>query len=91
LPPPSAQSPISFQHKGGYKSYPSPPKSFPRNKSLAEIFRDAGLIERYGSGIKRALDQFREYKLREPAISEKQGGLEVVVYNVPKMSPKCPQ
>jgi ATP-dependent DNA helicase RecG len=28
-------------------------KSEPRNKLIAEIFRDCGLIERYGSGIKR--------------------------------------
>ena len=59
-------------------------KSHPRNRLIAEIFRDCGLIERYGSGISRALKEFREYGLIEPQISEKSGGFEVIVFDKEK-------
>ncbi len=32
-----------------------------RNKQIALIFKEAGLIEKYGSGIKRVLQAFDEY------------------------------
>ena len=57
-------------------------KSFPRNKSVAEIFRDCGLIERYGSGVKRAIDQIKEYGLPEPEINENSSGFDVIVHSV---------
>ena len=38
-------------------------KSEPRNRLIAEIFRDCGFIERYGSGIQRANAQVLEYGL----------------------------
>ena len=41
---------------------------------VAEIFRDTGLIERYGSGVKRAVEQIRDYGLPEPYIAESSGG-----------------
>jgi len=35
--------------------------SSPRNPKLAALFRDAGLIEKYGSGIKRVLDSCKAH------------------------------
>ena len=32
-----------------------------RNKQIATLFKNAGLIERYGSGIKRVLESFALY------------------------------
>ncbi len=54
-------------------------ESKPRNKLVAEIFRDAGLIERYGSGVKRAIEQIKEYGLAEPLIEESSGGFRFTI------------
>ena len=35
--------------------------SSPRNPKLAALFKDAGLIEKYGSGIKRVLDSCKAH------------------------------
>ena len=51
-----------------------------RNKQIAAIFKDAGLIERYGSGIKRVLESFALYGLRSPMFEELQEGFRVTVY-----------
>lgn len=56
-------------------------KSHPRNRLIAEIFRDCGFIERYGSGISRALKEVYKFGLIKPSITEKSGGFEVVVYD----------
>lgn len=62
-------------------------KSHPRNKLIAEIFRDIGFIERYGSGIKRAITELKMNELKEPDIKEIAGGLEVIIYGS-KTTPK---
>ena len=51
-----------------------------RNKQIATIFKDAGLIERYGSGIKRVLESFALYGLQPPLFEELQEGFRVTVY-----------
>jgi len=56
-------------------------KSYPRNKLIAEIFRDCGLIERYGSGVRKVIEQFKEYGLKEPSFKEVAGGFDVVTYS----------
>jgi len=56
-------------------------RSRPRNKLIAEIFRDCGLIERYGSGVKKVIDQFKAYGLNEPSFQESAGGIEVVAHS----------
>ena len=56
-------------------------RSCPRNKLVAEIFRDCGLIERYGSGIKKAIDQFREHGLKGLDFKEVSGGFEVAAFS----------
>lgn len=56
-------------------------KSEPRNLLIAEIFRDCGLIERYGSGVKRVRDAFKEYKLPDLDISSLGNGFSVIAYS----------
>jgi ATP-dependent DNA helicase RecG len=45
-------------------------KSVPRNKLIAEIFRDARVMERYGRGISGAIKHIKDYGLPEPEITE---------------------
>lgn len=52
----------------------------PRNLQIASVFKEAGLIEKYGSGIKRVIKAFLDYELPEPVFEEIQGGLNVTVY-----------
>jgi len=51
--------------------------SKPRNKLIAQIFYDLGLIERYGSGIKRILDDCRDANLPEPLFENFSGGFRI--------------
>jgi len=51
-----------------------------RNKQLATLFKEAGIIEKYGSGIKRILEATRAYGLTEPKIEEIQNGFRVTLF-----------
>ncbi len=51
-----------------------------RNKKVAEVFKAAGLIERYGSGINRILNAFKDYGLPPPEFKEMVPGFMVTVY-----------
>ena len=51
-----------------------------RNKKVAEVFKAAGLIERYGSGINRILNAFKDYGLPPPEFKEMTPGFMVTVY-----------
>jgi ATP-dependent DNA helicase RecG len=51
--------------------------SSPRNKLIAQIFYDIGLIERYGSGIHRILDACKEAKQPEPLLENFSGGFRI--------------
>lgn len=64
--------------------YKGTEKSIPRNIKVAEIFKEAFLIERYGSGIKRAVKELTDYKLPLPKIFETVGGIEIVIYGTPQ-------
>ena len=46
---------------------------------MATLFKEAGLIERYGSGIKRILESFARYDLSPPLFEEFQEGFRVTV------------
>ena len=46
---------------------------------MAALFKEAGLIERYGSGIKRILESFARYDLNPPLFEEVQEGFRVTV------------
>ena len=50
-------------------------KSQPRNKQIADIFKDMGDIEKYGSGIRRVISMFREEGLPDPEWKQMSGGM----------------
>lgn len=54
--------------------------SFPRNLQIAKIFKEMGLIERYGSGIKRVRELFLNHGLPEPEFKLIQEGFFVRVF-----------
>ncbi len=62
--------------------------SKPRNKLIAQIFYDLGLIERYGSGIQRILEACREAGLPQPLLENFSGGFRIK-FTVPR--PITPQ
>lgn len=55
-------------------------KSTPRNKQIADFCKDLGIIEKYGSGIRRILDYFREEKLKLPVLGNISDGFMVTVF-----------
>jgi ATP-dependent DNA helicase RecG len=58
-------------------------KSHLRNKQIATIFKELELIEKYGSGVRRVIDTFAAYGLREPEFEATQGGMAVTVFKAP--------
>ena len=55
-------------------------KSMPRNLQIADIFKTANIIEKYGSGVKRVIKLFKEYGSKEPLFEDRLGGMVVVAY-----------
>ncbi len=55
--------------------------SQPRNKLVAEIFKASGLIEKYGSGIKRVLRAFENYGLKMPEFIPMINGFRVKAFS----------
>ena len=55
-------------------------KSTPRNKSIAEFFKNLGWIEKYGSGIGRIINYFKEENLPLPEFKIQGEGFLVKVY-----------
>ena len=51
-----------------------------RNKQIATLFKEAGIIEKYGSGIKRVLESIRTYGLMDPSFEEIQDGFRVTFF-----------
>lgn len=62
--------------------------SAPRNKQIAFIFREAGLIEKYGSGIKRVLQASRLTKCRTPVFEYSDGFFKVTLYPMGSLNRK---
>jgi ATP-dependent DNA helicase RecG len=52
-----------------------------RNKLIAKAFKEAGMIERYGSGIMRVRKICKEYGIKEPDFDEIFNGFQVILYN----------
>jgi len=50
-----------------------------RNKLIAKAFKEVGLIERYGTGIKRILDICTNYGIIHPKFEEVQTGFLVTI------------
>ena len=55
--------------------------SYARNRKIADFFREAGIIEKYGSGIKRITNAFIDYGLASPVFEDFQNGFRVTVFN----------
>ena len=51
-----------------------------RNKQIATLFKEAGIVEKYGSGIKRVLEFIRSYGLKDPSFEEIQDGFRVTFF-----------
>ena len=51
-----------------------------RNKLIAKAFKEIGLIERYGSGIKRIFTICQDYGVKEPLFEEVAQGFKVVLF-----------
>ena len=54
--------------------------SKPRNPMIAQLFQDAGKIEKWGSGIPRAIDEVREYGLPDLQFAERAGQVIATMY-----------
>jgi ATP-dependent DNA helicase RecG len=54
--------------------------STPRNRQIAKTVKEMGLIERYGTGIKRVRKMFIDYGLPEPIYETIPGGFAVTVF-----------
>ncbi|MCP5106726.1 MAG: winged helix-turn-helix transcriptional regulator [bacterium] len=54
-----------------------------RNKKIAEIFKEANIIEKYGSGIGRILDEFEAYGLPAPKFEEIGNGFRATAFKEP--------
>jgi len=52
-----------------------------RNKKIATIFKEAGEIEKYGSGIQRIINSFDNSNLKTPLFENFQHGFRVVVFS----------
>ncbi|WP_295793012.1 ATP-binding protein [Mucilaginibacter sp.] len=57
-----------------------------RNKKIAATFKEAQLIEKYGSGIKRIQEAFADYGLKSPLFENMQHGFQVTVYSAAKLT-----
>ena len=55
-------------------------RSQPRNKQIADVFKDMGEIEKYGSGIRRVVQAFIEAGHEAPEWQQISGGIMVTVY-----------
>lgn len=55
-------------------------QSSPRNKLIADLFKDLGIIEKYGSGIKRIISYCREHGLPMPLFNDLEYGFEVILF-----------
>nr|WP_319372375.1 ATP-binding protein [uncultured Methanobacterium sp.] len=54
-------------------------RSVARNPLISKIFYLSGLIEEYGTGIKRIMDSMKEANLVEPVFKEEMGGFSVYI------------
>lgn len=53
--------------------------SIPRNRLIAMLFYDTGLIERYGSGIQRILDDCQKNGFPPPLFNDADHGFQVII------------
>jgi predicted HTH transcriptional regulator len=58
------------------------------NPSLARIFREAGIMKQWGTGVKRVFEQLAEAGLPEPKVEEVMDRMRFTVY-VPSHAPEA--
>ena len=58
----------------------------PRNKQIADIFKEMGEIEKYGSGIRRVVKMFTDYGLPAPEWKQNSGGVVVTAWKSDQVS-----
>ena len=58
-----------------------------RNPALARIFREAGIMEQWGTGVQRVFEQVAEAGLPDPIIEEIQDRVRVTIY-IPNHDPQ---
>ena len=51
-----------------------------RNRAIAKIFKEAGIIEKYGSGIARIRKECKIHEIKEPKFEEFQHGFRVTLF-----------
>ena len=51
-----------------------------RNRAIARAFKEAGIIEQYGSGIKRIQEDFKSHGIVKPKFEEFVHGFRVIIY-----------
>ena len=56
--------------------------STPRNRQIAKMAKEMGLIERYGTGIRRVKNMFLDYGLEEPVYESLSDGVAVTVWGL---------
>lgn len=69
-------------------------KSTPRNKVIADFFKDLGLIEKYGSGIRRVMKLCEEEGRPLPQIVQISNGVNVTFFSgqvTPQVTPQVPE
>ena len=54
--------------------------STPRNRQIAKMVKEMGMIEKYGSGIRRIFSSFEQEKLPEPQFCNISDGFMVTVF-----------
>ena len=59
-------------------------KSTPRNKQVADFCKSLGIVEKYGSGIRRIIDYFAQEKLPKPEFRNISDGFMVTVFSSDK-------
>ena len=57
-------------------------KSTPRNKLIADFCKSIGLIEKYGSGIRRIVEYFTEAQLPRPEFRNISDGFMVTIFAI---------
>ena len=63
-------------------------KSTPRNKVIADFCKDLGLIEKYGSGIRRVIDLCQKEGMTIPQISQISNGINVAFIAKENITPQ---
>ena len=78
---------VNIVSPGGYPSFITQDdvdngRSEARNRVVANIFKELGLIEQWGSGIKRIKHSCKKAGLKEPVITEKNDFVDVEIYRL---------